>query len=268
VYNAKEIKAVGADLDGTLLPKTKIITPFTVSVISKLTDKGVKFFPVTGKALSLTKRIFKDIEVPMVALEGAYIHVNGKDLWDSSCFIDKQLGRDILATGKSTDAFLISDDTVFIQGDVPYIRYRHWACNYGGTTDKSDLDRLTVIAFLSSDRELLEMLRKDICRDFSDFIVPYLSPIAYYDRYYLTIRSINISKFRGTVRLLKHFNISTDEMLFLGDWRNDIPMFKRVGFPVAMRNAEKDVAEYAKAVTLRTNEEDGVAHFLSGFFNL
>ena len=268
MHNTNEIKAVGADLDGTLLPKSKIITPFTLSVISKLTDMGIIFFPVTGKALSLTKRIFKGIEVPMVALEGAYIHVNGKDLWDSTCFIEKQLGRDILATGKSTDAFLISNDTVYIQGDVPYIRYKHWVYNYGGKADESSLEKLTVIVFLSEERVSLEALRKDICKNYSDFIVPYLSHVMYFGRYYLTIRSFNISKYRGTVRLLNYFNISTDEMLFLGDWRNDIPMLKRVGFPVAMRNAEQDVAGYAKAVTLKTNEEDGVAHFLNGFFNL
>lgn len=268
MYNSNEIKAVGADLDGTLLPKTKVITPFTISVISKLKDKGIVFFPVTGKALSLTKRIFKDIEVPMVALEGAYIHVNGKDLWDSKCFIEKQLGKGILAVGKGVETFLISNDTVYTQGDVPYIRYKHWACNYGGEAEKSSLEKLTVIVFLSADRAFLENLKRDICKSFGDFIIPYLSPIMYFGRYYLTVRSLNISKYRGTVRLLNHFNISTDEMLFLGDWRNDIPMLKRVGFPIAMRNAERDVAKYAKAVTLKTNEEDGVADFLAGFFNL
>jgi len=268
VYSTVKIKAVGADLDGTLLPKSKIITPFTLSVISKLKGTGIIFFPVTGKALSLTKRIFKEIEVPMVALEGAYIHVSGKDLWDSTCFIEKQLGEDILTTGKNADSFLISNDTVYTKGDVPYIRYKHWACNYGGKTDESNLEKLTVIVFLSEDRVSLKALRKDICKSYGNFIVPYLSPVMYFDRYYLTIRSLNISKYRGSVRLLSHFNISTDEMLFLGDWRNDIPMLKRVGFPVAMRNAEQDVARYAKAVTLKTNEEDGVAHFLNGFFNL
>ncbi|NOY08875.1 MAG: HAD family phosphatase [Spirochaetes bacterium] len=268
MFTPEEIKAVGADLDGTLLPESKVITPFTINVIEKLINRGIKFFPVTGKSLSLTRKIFGKIDVPMVALEGAYIRVNGQNLWDYSCFIEPGLARKILENSEKTDAFLISNDRVYTKGNVPYKRYGHWACDYEGSWEKSSLKNLTVIVFLSRERRFLEDLRSSICRQFDGFIVPYLVPVMYYNRYILTIRSLNISKFKGTVRLLDHFNLSADEMLFLGDWRNDIPMFKRIGFPVAMRNAEPDVAQYAKAVTMNTNEEDGAARFLSGFFNL
>ena len=263
-----EIKAVGADLDGTLLPESKIITPFTMNVIEKLMNRGIKFFPVTGKSLSLTRRIFGKIDVPMVALEGAYIRVNRQNIWDYSCFIEPELARKIIETSDKADAFLISNDRVYTKGDVPYNRFGHWACDYEGGWEKSSLKNLTVIVFLSMERRFLEDLRSSICMQFGDLIAPYLVPVMYHNCYYLTIRSLNISKFKGTVRLLDRFNLSADEMLFLGDWRNDIPMFKRIGFPVAMRNAGPDVAQYAKAVTMNTNEEDGAARFLSGFFNL
>ncbi len=31
-------------------------------------------------------------------------------------------------------------------------------------------------------------------------------------------------KYRGTVRLLEKYSLATRQLLFFGDWRNDIPM--------------------------------------------
>ena len=96
----------------------------------------------------------------------------------------------------------------------------------------------------------------------------FLSPGHYYGSYCLILRSRKLSKYRGTVRLLKCYGLSLKEMLFFGDWRNDIPILKRAGFPVVMRNADQEVARYAEAVTLFSNEEEGVEKFLQGFFSL
>ena len=264
----EDVRAVGVDLDGTLLPESKVITERTRVTIEKLKKEGIIFFPVTGKSLSLTMKIFDGIDVPMVCLEGAYIRVKGKNIWNPDCFIDPAVARFIIDISDGIESFLISNDKVYIRGDVREKQYRHWACDLGGDISNCRMDNLTVLILLSMERDKLDSIRKQVCRNFSDRVVPFLTPVKYLERYYLTFRSPKTGKYKGAARLLAYYGYGLEDMLFIGDWRNDIPILKRVGFPVVMRNAEEKVAGYARAMTLYTNEEDGVSRFLEGFFSL
>lgn len=53
-------------------------------------------------------------------------------------------------------------------------------------------------------------------------------------------------------------NIS-DQLAAFGDGENDIPMFKKVGLPIAVANATEDVKQYAKFIST-SNSDDGVAN--------
>ncbi|HEB11841.1 MAG TPA: hypothetical protein ENI06_11585, partial [Spirochaetales bacterium] len=66
-------KAVGSDLDGTLLPYSKELTARFVDVLARMEKRNILFFPVTGKTLNLTDITFSALEVPMVCLDGAVI---------------------------------------------------------------------------------------------------------------------------------------------------------------------------------------------------
>ncbi|MDR2727978.1 MAG: HAD hydrolase family protein, partial [Chitinispirillales bacterium] len=44
-----------------------------------------------------------------------------------------------------------------------------------------------------------------------------------------------------------------------GDEQNDIPMLKLSGLGIAMKNASLEVKSFAKRVTEKTNDEDGIA---------
>ncbi len=263
-----EIKAVGTDLDGTLLPESKVIPERTRRVINELMKRGIPFFPVTGKTLALTREIFKGINVPMVALEGAYIRVMGKNIWNDECIIGPELCKEILGLFPETSGFVVSDDRVYVKGDVEEKHYVLWGGRNVGKIEECNFTHTTLLVFISEVREPFETIREEICHRYGKYVVPYLTPTKYLDKYYLTLRSITTGKYRGVEKLLGYYGLTMKDMLFFGDWKNDIPMLKRVGFPVAMRNAEEDVAKYAKAVTLKTNEEEGVAHFLEGFFRL
>ena len=46
-------KMVLSDLDGTLLRRDKSISPYTETILRKLTDAGVWFIPATGRCLSV-----------------------------------------------------------------------------------------------------------------------------------------------------------------------------------------------------------------------
>lgn len=76
----------------------------------------------------------------------------------------------------------------------------------------------------------------------------------------------NISKATGVEKLLEHVEIRPDDVVAVGDGENDIPLFKYIGHPVAMKNGSSVVKSAAKDVTRFTNEDDGLYHFLKESF--
>ena len=62
----------------------------------------------------------------------------------------------------------------------------------------------------------------------------------------------------GSRRSQTSLTVSTDEIAVIGDGRNDIAMFVRSGFSVAMGNASAEVKAKASEVTA-SNEDEGFA---------
>ena len=48
----------------------------------------------------------------------------------------------------------------------------------------------------------------------------------------------------------------------MGDWYNDLQLFKTDALKIAMANAVIDIQNLADLVTKKTNDEDGTAEFL------
>ena len=65
-------------------------------------------------------------------------------------------------------------------------------------------------------------------------------------------------KFRDGAVGAERLGVSREEILVLGDMENDLAMFRKAGFAVAMGNASEAVKQVANAVTL-SNDEDGFA---------
>ena len=58
--------------------------------------------------------------------------------------------------------------------------------------------------------------------------------------------------------LAEYFNIDREDVMAMGDSRNDLPMVKYAGVGVALDNACDDLKKVADVVTV-SNDEDGVA---------
>ena len=76
--------------------------------------------------------------------------------------------------------------------------------------------------------------------------------------YYCDVIPPGIDKGRLVELLAARVGVPRSEILVLGDMENDLEMFRKAGFAVAMGNATDAVKEAAQAVTL-SNDEDGFA---------
>lgn len=260
-------KAVGSDLDGTLLPSSKELTARFFDVFAGMVKRNILFFPVTGRTLNSTETIFSGLEVPMVCLDGAVIKDRGRILWDERGLLSPDFVRSVLKC-TSLPLFLIDDDVIYLRNGVEKKHYCYWSVKLDSPPEKASLKRTTHVVIPWPEKRALMKVKESLCSRLQPEIACFLSPQPIQESFYLVFRSRCLSKFRGSSRLLAEYGLTIDEMLFFGDWRNDIPLLKRVGFPVVMRNAESDVAAYARAMTLFSNEEMGVERFLINFFDL
>jgi hypothetical protein len=76
--------------------------------------------------------------------------------------------------------------------------------------------------------------------------------------YYCDITPPGIDKGRLVEVLAGRFRVPREEIAVLGDMGNDVEMFRRSGFAIAMGNATPEVKALAQATTL-SNDEDGFA---------
>jgi hydroxymethylpyrimidine pyrophosphatase-like HAD family hydrolase len=262
------MRAVATDLDGTLLPASKRISPRLVEIWKNLKRLGIPFFPVTGKSLVLTESIFDGLDMPLVCLDGAVIKHHGQVEWDAQSFIPPPIAAEILSLSGKTPLFMFDHDILYVREPVASLHYRHWGGPQGGDARIAPLAGVTHMIFLDATISALAALEEEIRARHDEALRCFLSARLFQGAYYLVILSPRLSKCRGTRRLLAEYSLDLPDLLFFGDWRNDVPLLKRAGFPVVMKNAGERVARYARAVTLYSNEEMGVERFLNAYFAL
>jgi hydroxymethylpyrimidine pyrophosphatase-like HAD family hydrolase len=82
--------------------------------------------------------------------------------------------------------------------------------------------------------------------------------------YYLDVTNKNANKGAVVEYLSTHLGVPATEIASIGDQPNDVLMFKRSGFSIAMGNASDEVKGQAAAVTDSYNDE-GFAKAMEGF---
>ncbi|MGB2758544.1 MAG: HAD-IIB family hydrolase [Maribacter stanieri] len=78
---------------------------------------------------------------------------------------------------------------------------------------------------------------------------------------WLDISSMNANKGYALEKLMKSYNVGSDEIMVFGDYNNDLEMLALSEFGFAMKNAHPNVKKIAKYETL-SNDDNGVEHIL------
>ena len=123
----------------------------------------------------------------------AVIKVRGRTVWDPASFLPPEVVID-------------------------------WASVLGGTPQEASLTAVAHMVFPDESFAALEKLRARLAPLLGEGLSTHLPPNYYNGNYHLLLRSKRMIKYRGTVRLLEKYSLATHQLLFSGDWRNDIPM--------------------------------------------
>ena len=266
----KKLKIVVFDLDGTLLADNGTIGEDTRTLIKKLKEYDVRFTFATGRLHSAITYMAKDLElkVPLVSLDGSLIksYPEGKTLFES--FVKKKHVKKALDFVKqyTLNIALCHADAIYYTEENYIITQlmEKFGARYEQVDSYEDyFDKTLEISIAGDNKNFMKYIWERMSFPYSFGLrSSYFKSHRHDNIYYVEIRKKNASKGSGMLRLLKYLKLKPGEAAVVGDWYNDISLFKTKAFKVALANAVPEIKRMADLITERSNNEDGTAEFL------
>ncbi|MDP7035748.1 MAG: Cof-type HAD-IIB family hydrolase [Planctomycetota bacterium] len=270
-FGQKAVRLVAIDLDGTLLDDEKQLAPRNVEVIRSLCDKGLRVTLSSGRLRSSMLEFASRLgtECPLICLNGSLIEsTSGEQLYHG--FLRRAMVKTLLAessklpprpflfTGNEISHLSVDREHMHIFDSWTGGRFYRQVENFLEEEDPEVLQ----VHWIGDEESIADLeYRVQVWTDGG--VTTFRYPSARWDFWHLEVRKIGDDKGRGVVRLAHHLGIDPQEVMAIGDWWNDMPMFDVVGTSVAMSSGIREIRQRADFVTERSNNQAGVAHFLS-----
>ena len=263
---ARNIELVISDVDGTLVTQDKTLTERTRRAVHALGAAGIRFAitssrPPRGMA-SLVAAL--DIQTPIAGFNGGVFARPDQKILKSSA-IDPATGRravEIIA-GCGLDLWVFTENEWLAQ-DPGGAHVAHETMTVGfppsivsGFGDA--LDRAFKIVGVSNDHDRVGQTEGRVQKALTG-----AASISRSQPYYLDVTSVAANKGSVVDYLSRHLDIGRARIMAIGDGPNDVQMFDRAGFSVAMGNAAPQAKAAATEIT-DSNEQDGFAKAVERF---
>lgn len=250
------IKIIFVDIDGTLFDHASNTFPQSaVDALQAAKQRGVKVVLASGRSHALMEQIGATQLVPV----DAYITVNGGIVYDPEFHIIHHTPL----------------DPVMLTDMIRVAKARDWSLHVVQQDRKFFITPPNEYCIRSCERLHIEITPEELqpYEPGSVYAAMVFAPpleIEYLmthfpDLYYhpfaegsTDIHHRETNKGNAVLAVLRHFGISPDEALALGDGMNDKEMLQVVKYGIAMGNAYDDLKEVAYDVTTAIHE-DGVA---------
>ena len=145
------------------------------------------------------------------------------------------------------------NDWLITKADAPHVAREAWTVKFEPriAADVGErLDQVTKIVGVSDDHDKVRRCEADAEAAFGQ-----RATAARSQPYYLDITNKEANKGAVVDYLTSHLNVPAGEIATIGDQPNDVLMFKRSGFSIAMGNASDEVKIQADATTDSYNDE-------------
>ena len=263
----KTISLLLADVDGTLVTHEKVLTERAKQAIADLAAAGVKFAITSGRPPKGMEMVIHPlaIETPVAGFNGG-LYANA----DLSPILEQTLPPDVarevvaMIVDEGLDAWLYSGNEWLVHKlDAPHVAREQKTVQFAPTVvdDFGDkIEKAVKIVGVSDDHDTIAKCAKDVNAKFGSKVSAALS-----QPYYLDVTHPSANKGAVVEELAKRLGIPADEIATIGDMANDVSMFKKGGFAIAMGNADDAVKADADAVTADCDNEgfaEAVARFI------
>jgi Cof subfamily protein (haloacid dehalogenase superfamily) len=263
------IRMLISDVDGTLVTPDKELTPSAVSAVRDLHRHGIKFTLTSSRPAFGMKVLCKalDIDLPIGPFNGSSI-VNPDMSVVTQGTVPRgavELAIDFFARNQVDVWLFTSQEWVIDRNDDLYVpRERHTIdTDPVLVTDNTHYrDAVCKLVGVSGDAALLKRCEAGL-RD----LVGLQARVARSQTYYCDVTPPGHDKGTFVDAMSARIGIERDAIAVIGDMQNDLPMFARAGFSIAVGNAPENVKASASRVTA-SNEQDGFAKAVAMMLNL
>ena len=266
----RNLKIVVFDLDGTLLDDKGTIVKDTKELIKELKEYNVRFTFASGRLHSAIINFAEElgIKTPLISLDGSLIksYPEGKTIFES--FIKKKHVEKALDFVKqyTLNAALCHADAIYYTEENFIITQlmEKFGAKYEQVPSYANYcDNTLEISISGDNKNFMKFVWERMSFPHSIGLrSSYFKSHRHDNIYYIEIRKKNASKAKGMLRLLKYLKIKPQEAAVIGDWYNDISLFKTKAFKVALSNAVPEIKRMSDLVTEKSNNEDGTSEFL------
>lgn len=253
----RKIFLVLADVDGTLVTEQKVLTSRARSAVKALQNAGIHFAITSGRPPLGMAMLFDPLELntPIAGFNGGlFIERNLAILEQKTVPADVARQAIDLIRDHSLDAWIYcGNDWLITKYDAPHVAREAWTVKFEPkiVTDFNErLDQVAKIVGISDDHDRVQRCEADAQALFGQRATANRS-----QPYYLDITNKDANKGAVVEYLSHHMRLPTEEIATIGDQPNDVLMFKRSGFSIAMGNASEEVKVHADAVTDSYNDE-------------
>lgn len=253
----KDISLVLADVDGTLVTEQKILTPRAQRAVMALRRAGIRFAITSGRPPRGMAMLFDPLELdtPIAAFNGGLFVKRDLTILAQTTVPAEVAHQAIeLIRGHGLDAWVYSgNDWLITISGAPHVEREAWTVKFAPkvvTDFDGVMDRVAKIVGVSDDHERVRRCESDAQAAFGQ-----RATAARSQPYYLDVTNKDANKGAVVEFLSRHFEVPAQEIATIGDQQNDVLMFKRSGFSIAMGNASDDVKAQATEVTDSYNDE-------------
>lgn len=233
-----DIRLIALDMDGTLLNEKGQISEENRKAIKEAENQGVHVVLSTGRSYATSHDFAKSMELKsyLITVNGSEIYNNRGEMIERH-IVDSEYVQWMweLSQKHKTNFWATSCDQVYRAAMPERIKDSEWL-KFG-----FDIEDDTV-------RELImeELMSK------GNLEISNSSPTN------IEVNALGVNKAKAINFVCSKLNITMDNVMAVGDSRNDLAMIQEAKLGIAMGNAQEIVKEKADWVT-STNLEDGVA---------
>jgi Cof subfamily protein (haloacid dehalogenase superfamily) len=250
-------RVLALDLDGTLVRRDGGVHDVDLEAIGRLQADGVAVTIVTGRLYSGSREIARLVKLvgPIACVDGSHIvHVDGdREAFHASIRGEHAVRLRAIIERNQAASFLFAQDAIVhdARGD-PFASYvRTWSPNV------SVVERVTAHPHWEHERGVLAVVAvgavpaieaavKEIEAELAGAALCVSFSIARYSGMAaLVVRAAGPTKGTALQWMAEHHNCTVAEIVAVGDWLNDVPMFEVAGRSFVMGQAPEEVKQVA-----------------------
>ncbi|MBS0237499.1 MAG: HAD family phosphatase [Proteobacteria bacterium] len=263
----RTIQLLLADVDGTLVTHDKVLTNAAKAAVSELHDAGIGFAITSGRPPRGMSMLIAPLALgtPIAGFNGG-IFVNPDLSVIESHLLDPKTAKQAVAIllDQGLDAWVYTEDEWLIRDpNAPHVARETWTVKFDATVVASFTDahfaHTAKVVGVSDDVDRVAACEKVAQRTLGE-----AASAARSQPYYLDVTHPEANKGTVVATLSKLLDVSPDQIVTIGDMPNDVLMFAKSGFSIAMGNSSDEVKAQASAVA-DSNENEGFAKAVQKF---